>query len=287
MTPRRVNEMNEHEPDIDARDISALYRGVGRDEPPPALDDAILRAARVDARGTRARRWLPGAAGLSAAAGIMVAVFTALLFGGLDEHARFTLNEAVGDSMREESPSRIQPVPVTGGTGGQATGLAPGPLVEPLPLRGDEALRRNVVNFRIPSSEVGEDGTERQREALAPPLQTQALNGDRVEDGIRAAPRARAAGSLPPSSARGAQTLQDLLQLVEEARLTETQEQRLVEPPAAITAGPAAEDWLAEIQALLDEGRRAEAEARLEAFRGAYPEVDYEAVLRFPASPGD
>ena len=132
------------QPEGDDR-LASLYRGLGDEEPPAALDAAILRAAREDidrasAAATRRR------AAYSIAASLLLSVTAVLMFSRLELFgpAPFSPEEASPPvALDSESPRLPQIVP-------QSPIAPPLPVLEPLRLQLPSQERGDAVVSNSP-----------------------------------------------------------------------------------------------------------------------------------------
>lgn len=239
----------------DDKEIGALYREAGGDEPSAELDRAILQAARnaVAPRPVPAslwRRWrlhIPVLASL-----FMVALFSLLITLQQPETptvGQIALNETPPASQREQ-PARTAAAPAPAESRARMAETVPAAPAAKLaaPARMPEAAQAAApahtaagpsANTISPAADAAAPAMEK-AEARAPVAAVAAPT---------AAVAARAAAPAAPNA-------------------------------AAVAPTRPASEWLESIQKLLDQERIAEAKASLDAFRKIYPGVPIPAAIR-------
>lgn len=238
----------------DPRDpkLSRLYRKASQGEPPPALDAAILAAARAATAPQRPPRpwWRRLQAPLALAATVVLAVV-------------LTLSMDRNPPPDAEIPARAAP--------GES---APAPATERAP-----PTRSNAVETRSPEAPAS-------TEALRPPpAPAKPKPAARAPEGAPSAAPAAAAGR-PAASADKA--LPAPVADSERAdRRGDVPGQSVAAPAPEAKREAAAplpprkpEAWIAEIRDLRRQGRPAEAERSLREFRAAYPDYPLPEDLR-------
>jgi len=242
----------------DPRDpkLSRLYRKASQGEPPPALDAAILAAARTAAAPQRPPRpwWRRLQAPFALAASVVLAVILTVTMER-NPPAEF---DSPASAPGKERPAAEQKAPAGPDVGSSA--LPASPAAAP-PERKD-APRRAEVKQEMP--------TDARKSLASPP--SPAGSG---------APESTAAKGLPAPAA----------DLANESLAGSERRKSLAAPAAAPapqasheSAAPVAqkhpEIWLEEIRSLRRQGRSEEAERSLREFRAAYPDYRLPEDLR-------
>jgi len=245
----------------DPRDpkLSRLYRQASQGEPPPALDTAILAAARTAAAPQRPPRpwWRRLQAPFALAASVVLAVVLTLSMER-NPPAEF---DAPASAPGKEHPATEQKALAGPDVGTSA--LPASPAAAP-PERKD-APRRAGVKQEMPAGA---------RESLAPPPSPPLTAGS-------GAPESAAAKGLPAPAAD-----------VANESVAGSERRKSLAAPAAAPAPQASHDsaapvaqkppavWLDEIRSLRRQGRSEEAERSLREFRAAYPDYRLPEDLR-------
>ena len=236
--------------------LSRLYRKASLGEPPPALDAAILAAARTAAAPQRPPRpwWRRLQAPFALAASVVLAVVLTVTMER-NPPAEF---DSPASAPGKERPAAEQKAPAGPDVGSSALPGTPSAIA---PERKD-APRRAEVKQEMPTDA---------RDKLAP-LPLPAGSG---------APENSAAKGLPAPAA----------DLANESSAGSERRKSLAAPAAAPTpqashesAVPLAQKppavWLEEIRSLRRQGRSEEAERSLREFRAAYPDYRLPEDLR-------
>jgi hypothetical protein len=242
----------------DPRDpkLSRLYRKTSQSEPPPALDAAILAAARTAAAPQRPPRpwWRRLQAPFALTASVVLAVVLTL---SMERNPPVEF-DAPASAPGKERPAAEQKAPAGPDVGSAALSGTPAAIA---PER-KEAPRRAEVKQEMPTDA---------RDNLAPP----------PSPAVSGAPASAAAKGLPDPAA----------DLANESLAGSERRKSLAAPAAAPTpqashesAVPLAqkhpETWLEEIRSLRRQGRSEEAERSLRDFRAAYPDYRLPEDLR-------
>ena len=228
--------MNDAHDNLRDPGLSRLYAQAGENEPPPALDAAILAAARATSPAPRPPRpwWRRLQAPLALAASVIIAVALTL---SMDRNPPAEFAPPASAPLQERhTTERKAPANAD-------TGPAPAPLA---PAR-QEAPRAAEAKREAPASA---------RESLAPTPPAGAVAP--TESGVAKAPAADMASENLAGGARQKSAAASALQASREA--------------AAPPPPKAPEAWLEEIRSLRRLGKLAEAESRLREFRAAYPD---------------
>lgn len=218
----------------DERDprLSAHYRDLPREEPPRALDDAILAASR---RGARGRPWIYPAVGIAAVMVLAVAITVQVEREQPETVAVLKEEIPLKPQVQAEKPSepaREEPR----ATKPQGKPSARGFVPDPKPAAPAEDLAR-----RNAASGVGAMADRKQEAAEM-----------RAEQGPAAA--ARSAPAAPPAAAP-------------DARVRQAER-----PLAALQMDEAPLPWLERIARLREAGKHEEADRALAEFRKRYPD---------------
>lgn len=275
--------------------LSEAYRDAGHPAPPPALDAAILDAARRAVAPAPRRRWFAWAAPMATTAVLVLGV--SLLF---------TLRREAPEVLREAPPSPAIPARVPDGAAVSAA---------PKEYATEKTASPPNVKSRVagaPHSLSKPDGAPD-----AGPFAKQRALSAPIEAGTysTAGPAPRSApASLPPAAvsatALPASPAREALPEVEPAqsavgRAGDNAARRDGAAPKAIFDSPSRQgiggitsesastpsltQWLEHIRLLLRQGRGEEARASLAALRGRYPDFEVPEdleVLVEPGSPG-
>jgi hypothetical protein len=230
----------------DERDpeVAQAYRELGREEPPRALDEAILAAARRPVRSA-ARRW---AMPVSLAAVLVLSVSVTLL-------------------IHQEAPEVYAPAPV-------AKALAPAPAAEaPKPEAPKPEETVVVERPKLMKEQVAQSAPAAKAEARAQSRQD-AFTPDPAP--AAAAPVAAAPAPAAPAAAGAASSSvpQPAMQRPEQGMRDRAERQVLAESVAKRTqdAGETPEKWLERIAELRRAGRHDEADKALAEFRKRHPD---------------
>lgn len=226
------------EPDKSADEaLGALYRGLPRDTPPPALDVAILEAAKRSVAVRPARRW---AVPVSLAAVLVLSVSVTL--------------HVVEEQPEGGSAPAALPVPEAT----KAPAASPAPAALPAPAE----LPAPVAAESAPVPEA--------RKPVAVPA---AKREDRAEDrgpAPVAQPAPAAVPAFVPEPAPAPAAAPASAGLASADRAKRSMEAQHFAPPAEQAPGP----WLEAIAHLRAQGRHEEADTSLAAFRRRYPEFE-------------
>ena len=257
------------------RQISDLYRALGREEPPAALDAAILSASRR-AAAPRRRNWaLP----MSLAAVVVLSVAITVQV----QRERPDLEQAAPSPASAVPRAVDAPAPIAASAGDRAqipaapADARPGTL-PPAASALPESRARQSVAERKESGAAGNtpppfapDPAIAKREVRAPladRLAESDATGAPAASAARAPVAAPSAGpSVLPGRARGdgsaPRTASEALRAAPAAPASEATMLARDESP---------EDWLERIAGLRDQGRDREADAALKEFRQKHPD---------------
>jgi hypothetical protein len=242
--------------------LSRLYREASTDQPPAALDSAILAAARTQAglarRPARAS-WVRWMAPTSALATLVVAVSLAFLVG---RERPATVDGAVIRQTRPK-PQIPPPASVTESAKNKAAGgAAPAaPTKQAAPAAAESAASAAAIEKETPAAApTPAPATVLPEPGIAAPARSAA-------DAFPAERRAKAAasGAASESNAAGDSAL-DAAQAAAPAAAAGK-----LAPLRQQSIHRSAQAWLEEISRLKREGRGAEAAAQLAEFRRVYP----------------
>jgi hypothetical protein len=290
------------------RRIDDAYRDASRETPPAELDARILAEAHraVHARpqdaaqgaGWTTRHRVP----LSLAATVVIAVTVALMVE--DDSRRAPEPDAPLAAPRSDAPwgSRAAPPAAPSGVPREAPRPAES-APAPAAAARDDAPRRPAPPDE-PSGrdrrESANDGTLRAPRAAGAPLSSGSAAPAPAEASLQARPPAAAASALPAHGAEAGERAVDSRERSVESRerSVDVRERSAQERPprtsrdeamaegrrANASTAPARtpEAWLDDIRRLRAEGRTADAEAALGAFRRTYPDYALPADLRTP-----
>jgi hypothetical protein len=224
--------------------LSRLYAAVATEEPPPALDAAILAAARAEASHSRTTRSRPGWQRWMVPVSLAVVVVASLALTLLVPRE---MEQA--ESERMPAPAAVQSGPLPHSPQPSANRPSSAPAA-PAPIRS-----RRKENLAAPPAPEGESAAY--PSAAAGPKadkieRRDAFVRDAAPAGAASPPPAQgvgdAAGSLAPLGSPGKGAAERMEQT---ARLPQ--------------------DWLHEVRALLRQGREREAREAFAAFHRAYP----------------
>ncbi len=260
--------------------LSEAYRDADHPAPSPALDAAILDAARRAVAPSPRRRWFAWAAPLATTAVLVLGL--SLLFN-MQREAPETLREAAPpppQAAREAAP----PAPVAA----PADSANSGPAAQakaPLPAERPSVAKRGVAEpapAPAPATPARESATQ---EASA---QAGAAPAPRPFPAEVAAVPHSAPASPPPAAAKASA---DLVERREAASAPARSAVPAASPSMARlkAASPAAEGpepWLERIRQLVKEGRLEEARKSLEEWRRRYPEWGVPEDLKGLVMPG-
>jgi len=267
----------------DAR-LAAVYRAAAREEPPPALDDAIRAAARR-AVSTRPRRvsspfirsWrVP----LSIAAVMLLTVSLVTVMreeppeimlppGGVrlvDEADHMRAGPAADVPNAPALAKRAMPEPFPGGVGMRDDKVgAPAEMrrqsakgeASPTPARAAEAVSSASVPAMVPAPVAGA-GAERKPQARSEPVSADAAVREASQARVKAAPAAPLSASPAASQMAG-----------------------VIQPRADLPP----DKWLERIDELRRQGKFEDAKTSLAEFRKRYPDYELPASLKDWAKP--
>jgi hypothetical protein len=253
----------------DERDprLSAHYRDLPREEPPRALDDAILAASR---RGARRRPWIYPAVGIAAVMVLAVAITVQIERERPDTVA--VLKEEVplkpqvqaekpAESPREEPRAAKPAEPPSAQPPRAAEDRVARPAARPAPERRAEARSGGFTPDPKPAAGGPPELARRDAAGVGAMMDRKQEAAEmRAEPGPAAAARSAPAG--PPAAAPDAR-----------ARQAER-------PLAALQMDEAPLPWLERIARLREAGKHEEADRALAEFRKRYPEFKISEELR-------
>lgn len=270
MTERHQQPRRLAEPELEADEsrLRGLYRQLADEQPPAALDERILEAAREAARGSREQP--SGAAPFStnwyhfaslAAVLVMCVGVVSLL---VDEAGRPLLDR--GDRFSEEM-LRIEKQPGSRESRGAMRGAPPQrPAQKTLESPTAEALAAPKAN--APGA-ARPDMPAEKAEAPAPAAMLQ---------GSVKRPLGSTSGALPRSPAGEDQTPRRQAADATTASAAAALDKDQTEAGAAAPGRRDPQTWLRQIRDLRDAGRWREADESLAAFRKAYPDYPEERI---------
>jgi hypothetical protein len=241
--------MNDAQDDPRDPALSRLYCQASRPEPPPALDAAILAAARAAAAPQSPPRqplWRRLQAPLALAATAVLAVALTL---SIDRNPPAELEPPSAVPAKQRAAAE-RTAPASPDTGSAAPPSAPAAVA---PER-KEAPRRAEARQETPASP---------RENLAP-APSAAVAGARETSAAKGLPGL--AADAENRSAAGGERRKSLVAPAANPALQASRED------VASVAPKPPEAWLAEIRSLRQRGKVAEAERGLREFRAAYPD---------------
>jgi hypothetical protein len=290
-------------------ELARLYRDAPRAEPPPALDAAILAAARREAGAGLREALAPGRVPfysrwpipLSLAA--VVVISASLVF--LVEHERALETEALY-APPEQGAARPAPRPDGPTPSKDKTGMPlPAPVLPAQPAAGAQPFVRQsqpdtgqapamqqaspagppVSEPGKPANAIGEDWAS----AGSAPFKLESSAADRPSpakqdvpqaavEAIRPLRRADPAAAAPGASGAVATKRPEMNRESAEARAERASAMRTTVDAVAESA----EAWLARIEALRREGKVEAAERSLAEFRKRYPDYPLPAHLKAP-----
>lgn len=269
--------MDEHDPRL-----SAAYRAAEHPEPPPALDAAILDAARRAVVAAPRRRRFAWAAPMATTAVLVLGI--SLLFS-LQREAPETLREAapLPPLAGSEAPPSAPPAALADAV------EQPAPAERAKPsdtAERPQAARRGVAEPALAAVPAPPDRAAASREASAP---AGAAIESRSFPAETASVPQPAVASPPPAAAKAAADRIERLESVGPA--TARSPAPAVSPgmarlKAASPAAEAPEPWLQRIRQLLREGRLEEARKSLEELRKRHPDFPLPDDLKALAHPG-
>ncbi len=232
----------------DPRDpkLSGLYRQASQGEPPPALDAAILAAARNAAAPQRTPRpwWRRLQAPFALAASVVLAVILTL---SMERNPPPDGEMPTAGTHKEAAPATEQTTPA----------------------------RSNAVEARTPDVPPRE---EAQRPPAAPARQKAATSAQESASSTPPAKPAASAAQGVPAPAADAGSTDRLGNVAGKSAAAPALEAR--REAAAQLPPPQPEAWIEEIRSLRRQGHPAEAERRLREFRAAYPDYQLPEDLR-------
>ena len=237
------------------------YRALPREEPPRALDDAILAASRraVTARPSLSRRW---------AAPVSIAAVLVLAFGVTLEMQREEPGIEYQAPKRREAPAAPAPLakpqaPVARDDKAPAAELrraAPQALKKSTPMPRKEAPAATPME-RVPEAFTPPPPQLRSAPAAPPPASMDSLRDANVAPAPAASPLGSAGAPAAGASSRA------------KAMSAPAAKAEAEREPARTFAAPAEpERELERIARLRDEGRDEEADQALEEFRRKHPD---------------
>lgn len=273
---------------LDGRDgVSAAYRKTAQEEPPRALDQAILDAARKQVQPSITELWYTKRRPYALAASLMVAVVVvSLYFSGLDEVAipeaieRATvrtvqIQRVDAPEVDEELADTAASPEATAGNAALAPTFETRQLAPEIPTIGATPIATPIAAPAAPTVELNRDAFARVAEPAAV-----IIDGPLLE-----AIEAEAAGGQAPQAAAVASTLEEI---------TVTGSRIIRRDQGDVSYRNSREDWLDEIRFMTDEfesrsrlitARAAAARIEeqvneeIELYLDAYPEADIEAEL--------
>jgi hypothetical protein len=276
--------------DAQERELARILRALPAGEPSAALDARILRAATNAAASSRrpGAKWLASAGALwgigsAAAAVLALGVAWQLRYGAPDRAAPASAPRAqtVSDVAEDDAvqvefgarsnavqdmpappPAELASQPAAAAPAHQSPRMrqeAPAPAAAAAPPAAPEAFALDQLDEHV-AREAAANAASAEAEAKA---DTQ-LAKERDDLGLSRAAAKTAAQAAEPTTA-AAESRSDLGPVAATGAATGG----LAAPAAPAQAKPAT--WLAEVRRLRDEGKIAEARARLVEFRRAYP----------------
>ena len=267
--------------------LSEAYRDAGHPVPPPALDAAILDAARRAVAPAPRRRWFAWAAPMATTAVLVLGV--SLLF---------TLQREAPETLREAVPSPAIPARVPDGA---AVSAAPEKYAKertasPLIVKSRVAGAPPLLSKPDGAPDTGPFAKER---ALSAPIEAGMYStAGPAPRSFPASlpPAAVSATALPASPAREA--LPEVAPAQSAVGRAGAAPKAIFDSPTSQGIGgitsesastPSLTQWLEHVRLLLRQGRGEEARASLAALRGRYPDFEVPEdleVLVEPGSPG-
>ena len=239
-------------PPVNDQDVTRLYHEGSADEPPAALDRAILQASRdsiAPARKAKKPWWPRFALPLQLALSVVLVTMLALT---VDRNPPEV--PALKERTEQQAP---RPAPLKAAPGGAERAAGEAPAAAPVP----KATARLPAPGESPPSSPKVDRKDAEvPAAMAVPGRGERASAEKAEAGEVAAPvgvRSREAARQVPAAAGAAPGV---------ATSTSVPAAK----PAAAASNPS--DWLAAIERLAAAGEKAAARVELEAFRKAYPD---------------
>ncbi len=247
--------MNDAHDDLRDPELSRLYKQASHAEPPPALDAAILAAARAVAAPQRPPRpwWRRLQAPLALAATVVLAVVLTL---SMDRNPPPDGEIPATPSGKERPPAAEQFAPASRNA---AEALTPAAPAAGMPARKEAQRSRAIPEKQTPATSS--------QDSLQPAAPT----------AVQGAPGASTAKAAPAPAADAEST-----GMLGSERRKPLAEPTLEAKREAATPLPqkSPEAWLEEIRSLRRQGRLAEAERGLREFRTTYPAYQLPEDLR-------
>jgi hypothetical protein len=284
-----------------AAEVSARYREAANDEPSARLDAAILQAAREQAgRGRVGRHWrVPAAVAAVVVVGVSLSFMTREVIEPLPP-----MEQKQGADRLADAPASAEMAKPAPPSLAMKSDAAPAAREKrdvgsrPSRDRGERADREAEPRLAPAPDAVGGSAAEAPASQAAPvaPPAPPAPAGAAPEAEVSARRQASAASEAagqdkayePQAGARDSLEAKKAAP-VQEARRAQALRKEEASGFASGNAAPAsAEEGIREIEALVAQGRRADAKARLAEFRKRYPDYRLPEALRaLEAAPAD
>jgi hypothetical protein len=270
------------EPDNRDAAIGALYRGLPREEPPPAIDAAVLESARDHVAPSR-KRWM---APLSLAAVLVLAVVVTLRMES--ERPEVATMQAPATSPPSQPLQPPQPPPPPQSTAPVAPSAPPPPA--PARSKPKPAARADAPAAAAPSEPKAPRASREslRRQDSAKP-EAARPSEDRASVPGPATPAAPPSVAPTAASAAASSSPAPIADVQEKSAERAEQAPAQAQPSAKSAASDSGlqanaqlwpEQWLERIAVMRTEGRNIEAEVNLAEFRRRHPKFQISPEMR-------